>query len=127
MPKQTMRIASRNTVWVTGAKGPVVHAYHELRDLAQSQGKRSRSVHEAAVTPAPAFQSRCGRRPHPALCASLFREALPAAIQREGIRGLTSDVLSTARVTLAPERKCRCGPPLQARRRARPKSAKTEP
>jgi len=52
---------SRGTAAV---KGPVVHAYHELRDQAASKGKRF--LHEEAVMGgAPVF--------------SLFREALPAA------------------------------------------------
>jgi homoserine dehydrogenase len=49
---------------ITANKGPVVHAYHELRDLAKSKGKQF--LFEATVM---------GGTP----IFSLFREALPAA------------------------------------------------
>lgn len=67
---------------VTANKGPVVHAYHELRALAQARGKRF--LHEAAVMGgAPVF--------------SLFREALPAANLRRfrGILNSTTNLILT--------------------------------
>jgi homoserine dehydrogenase len=68
---------------VTATKGPVVHAYHELRDLAASKGVRF--LHEAAVMGgAPIF--------------SLFREALPAARlgSFRGILNSTTNLMITA-------------------------------
>jgi len=68
---------------VTANKGPVVHAYHELRDLAAS--KSVRFLHEAAVMGgAPIF--------------SLFREALPAAklLSFRGILNSTTNLMLTA-------------------------------
>jgi homoserine dehydrogenase len=68
---------------VTANKGPVVHAYHALRDLAASKGVRF--LHEAAVMGgAPIF--------------SLFREALPAANLRRfrGILNSTTNLMLTA-------------------------------
>jgi homoserine dehydrogenase len=67
---------------VSANKGPVVHAYHELRDLAASQGVRF--LHEAAVMGgAPIF--------------SLFREALPAAklLRFRGILNSTTNLMLT--------------------------------
>ena len=67
---------------VTANKGPVVHAYHELRDLAAAKGKRF--LHEAAVMGgAPIF--------------SLFREALPAAklTRFRGILNSTTNLMIT--------------------------------
>jgi homoserine dehydrogenase len=67
---------------VTANKGPVVHAYHTLRDLAASKGKRF--LHEAAVMGgAPIF--------------SLFREALPAAklTRFRGILNSTTNLMIT--------------------------------
>jgi len=67
---------------VTANKGPIVHAYQELRDLAAAKGKRF--LHEAVVMGgAPVF--------------SLFREALPAA-NLKGFRGIlnsTTNVILT--------------------------------
>jgi homoserine dehydrogenase len=57
---------------VTANKGPVVHAFQELSELAESKGKRF--LHEAAVM---------GGTP----IFSLFREALPGA-QLKGFRGI---------------------------------------
>lgn len=57
---------------ITANKGPVVHAYHELKALAEDKGKQF--YHEAAVMGgAPIF--------------STFREALPAA-NLKGFRGI---------------------------------------
>ena len=67
---------------VTANKGPVVHAYHELRELAAAN--RVRFLFEAAVMGgAPIF--------------SLFREALPAArLQRfRGILNSTTNLILT--------------------------------
>jgi homoserine dehydrogenase len=67
---------------VTANKGPVVHAYHELRDLAAAKGVRF--LHEAAVMGgAPIF--------------SLFREALPAAklMRFRGILNSTTNLMIT--------------------------------
>ena len=67
---------------VTANKGPVVHAYHELRDLAAAN--QVRFLHEAAVMGgAPIF--------------SLFREALPAArLERfRGILNSTTNLILT--------------------------------
>ncbi|MCC7361915.1 MAG: homoserine dehydrogenase [Anaerolineales bacterium] len=67
---------------VSANKGPVVHAYHELRDLAASKGVRF--LHEAAVMGgAPIF--------------SLFREALPAArlLSFRGILNSTTNLMLT--------------------------------
>ena len=67
---------------VTANKGPVVHAYHELRDLAAAH--HVRFLHEAAVMGgAPIF--------------SLFREALPAArLERfRGILNSTTNLILT--------------------------------
>jgi homoserine dehydrogenase len=67
---------------VTANKGPVVHAYHELRDLAAAQGKRF--LFEATVMGgAPIF--------------SLFREALPAANLRRfrGLLNSTTNLILT--------------------------------
>ena len=67
---------------VSANKGPVVHAYHELRDLAARQGVRY--LHEAAVMGgAPIF--------------SLFREALPAAqlTRFRGILNSTTNLMLT--------------------------------
>ena len=68
---------------VTANKGPVVHAFHELRDLATANGVRF--LHEAAVMGgAPIF--------------SLFREALPAArlLSFRGILNSTTNLMLTA-------------------------------
>ena len=68
---------------VTANKGPVVHAYHELRELARQKGVRF--LHEAAVMGgAPIF--------------SLFREALPAArlLRFRGILNSTTNLMITA-------------------------------
>jgi homoserine dehydrogenase len=67
---------------VTANKGPVVHAYHELRDLAAAN--RVRFLFEASVMGgAPVF--------------SLFREALPAArLERfRGILNSTTNLILT--------------------------------
>jgi homoserine dehydrogenase len=67
---------------VTANKGPVVHAYHALRDLAASEGVCF--LHEAAVMGgAPIF--------------SLFREALPAAklTRFRGILNSTTNLILT--------------------------------
>jgi homoserine dehydrogenase len=67
---------------ITANKGPVVHAYHELRDLAAANGVRF--LHEAAVMGgAPIF--------------SLFREALPAArlMRFRGILNSTTNLMLT--------------------------------
>jgi homoserine dehydrogenase len=67
---------------VTANKGPVVHAYRELRDLAAAKGKRF--LFEAAVMGgAPVF--------------SLFREALPAANLKRfrGILNSTTNLILT--------------------------------
>ncbi len=67
---------------VTANKGPVVHAYHELRGLAAAKGKRF--LFEAAVMGgAPIF--------------SLFREALPAANLKRfrGILNSTTNLILT--------------------------------
>ncbi len=67
---------------ITANKGPVVHAYHELRDLAAAKGKRF--LFEATVMGgAPIF--------------SLFREALPAAnlIRFRGILNSTTNLIIT--------------------------------
>jgi homoserine dehydrogenase len=67
---------------ITANKGPVVHAYHELRALARAQGKWF--LHEAAVMGgAPIF--------------SLFREALPAANLKRfrGILNSTTNLILT--------------------------------
>ena len=67
---------------VTANKGPVVHAYHELRDLAAAKGVRF--LHEAAVMGgAPIF--------------SLFREAMPAATltRLRGILNSTTNLMLT--------------------------------
>jgi homoserine dehydrogenase len=67
---------------ISANKGPVVHAYHELRDLAASKGVRF--LHEAAVMGgAPIF--------------SLFREALPAAklMRFRGILNSTTNLMLT--------------------------------
>jgi len=67
---------------VTANKGPVVHAYHELRDLAAAKGKRF--LFEAAVMGgAPIF--------------SLFREALPTANLKRfrGILNSTTNLILT--------------------------------
>ena len=77
-----MRSQARDTVCVTGYKGPVVHAYRELRDLATAKGKRF--LFEAAVMGgAPIF--------------SLFREALPAANLKRfrGILNSTTNLILT--------------------------------
>lgn len=67
---------------VSANKGPVVHAFHELRDLAADNGVRF--LHEAAVMGgAPIF--------------SLFREALPAArlLRFRGILNSTTNLMLT--------------------------------
>jgi homoserine dehydrogenase len=67
---------------VTANKGPVVHAYHELRDLARAQGKQF--FFEAAVLGgAPIF--------------SLFRGALPAANLKRfrGVLNSTTNLIIT--------------------------------
>lgn len=67
---------------ITANKGPVVHAYHELRDRAAAKGKRF--LFEAAVMGgAPIF--------------SLFREALPAAklMRFRGILNSTTNLMLT--------------------------------
>lgn len=67
---------------VTANKGPVVHAYHELRDLARAKGKRF--LFEATVMGgAPIF--------------SLFREALPAANLKRfrGLLNSTTNLIIT--------------------------------
>jgi len=67
---------------VTANKGPVVYAYHELRDLAMAKGKRF--LFEATVMGgAPIF--------------SLFREALPAANLKRfrGILNSTTNLIIT--------------------------------
>ncbi len=67
---------------ITANKGPVVHGYHELRDLAAAHGVRF--LHEAAVMGgAPIF--------------SLFREALPAAklTRFRGILNSTTNLMIT--------------------------------
>lgn len=67
---------------VTANKGPVVHAYHELRDLAQAKGKHF--LFEATVMGgAPIF--------------SLFREALPAANLKRfrGLLNSTTNLIIT--------------------------------
>ncbi len=69
--------------FVTANKGPVVHAFHELRELAAANGVRF--LHEAAVMGgAPIF--------------SLFREALPAAklLSFRGILNSTTNLMLTA-------------------------------
>jgi homoserine dehydrogenase len=79
----TIRTALKAGVHVvTANKGPVVHAYHELRDLAAANGVRF--LFEAAVMGgAPIF--------------SLFREALPAARLRRfrGILNSTTNLILT--------------------------------
>lgn len=67
---------------VTANKGPVVHAYHELRDLARAKGKQF--LFEATVMGgAPIF--------------SLFREALPAAHLKRfrGLLNSTTNLIIT--------------------------------
>lgn len=67
---------------ITANKGPVVHAYHELKALAQAKGKQFR--HEATVMGgAPIF--------------SLFREALPAANLKRfrGVLNSTTNLILT--------------------------------
>ncbi len=67
---------------VTANKGPVVHAYHELRDLAKAKGKHF--LFEATVMGgAPIF--------------SLFREALPAANLKRfrGLLNSTTNLIIT--------------------------------
>jgi len=67
---------------ISANKGPVVHAYHELRELAAANGVRF--LHEAAVMGgAPIF--------------SLFREALPAAklMRFRGILNSTTNLMIT--------------------------------
>lgn len=67
---------------ITANKGPIVHAYHDLRALAQTQGKRL--MHEAVVMGgAPIF--------------SLFQEALPAANLKRfrGILNSTTNLILT--------------------------------
>lgn len=67
---------------ITANKGPVVHAYHELRDLAAAKGKRF--LFEATVMGgAPIF--------------SLFREALPAANLKRfrGLLNSTTNLILT--------------------------------
>jgi homoserine dehydrogenase len=67
---------------ITANKGPVVHAYHTLRDLAAAKGVRF--LHEAAVMGgAPIF--------------SLFRETLPAAklMRFRGILNSTTNLMLT--------------------------------
>lgn len=68
---------------ITANKGPIVHAYRELRDLAKASGKGF--LHEGVVMGgAPIF--------------SLFREGLPATRLRRfrGILNSTSNVILTA-------------------------------
>lgn len=67
---------------VTANKGPIVHAYHELRDLAKAKGKHF--LFEATVMGgAPIF--------------SLFREALPAANLKRfrGLLNSTTNLIIT--------------------------------
>ncbi len=67
---------------ITANKGPVVHAFHELRDLAKARGRRF--LFEATVMGgAPIF--------------SLFREALPAANLKRfrGILNSTTNLIIT--------------------------------
>ncbi len=67
---------------ITANKGPIVHAYHELRDLSQARGKRL--LFESTVLDGiPIF--------------SLFQESLPA-IHLQGFRGILN---STTNVILA--------------------------
>jgi homoserine dehydrogenase len=67
---------------ITANKGPVVHAYHELRDLAQAKGKRF--LFEATVM---------GGTP----IFSLFREALPATNLKRfrGLLNSTTNLIIT--------------------------------
>ena len=62
---------------LTPGKGPLVHAYHELRDLTAANGVRF--LFEVAVTLAPAIAAVASAGVGGALIFSLFREALPAA------------------------------------------------
>ena len=67
---------------ITANKGPIVHAYHELRDLAQARGKRL--LFESTVLDGiPIF--------------SLFQENLPV-VHLQGFRGILN---STTNVILA--------------------------
>ena len=73
---------NRTVVCATGSKGPVVHAYRELRDLAAAH--HVRFLHEGAVMGgAPIF--------------SLFREAMPAATltRLRGILNSTTNLMLT--------------------------------